>query len=124
MSLRSGPISCVLTAALVLGGSLAAGCAARPRAERVYLGDPPAATLVLPGEAILELDARRPLDDESLAAETWMFSRNDDRLGSPTAMMAIELLEVRHRDYQRTINGRPREFSTTFTTTIRRGVTY
>jgi hypothetical protein len=50
---------------------------------------------------------------------TWEYGRNDARLSVGRVPMQRwhEWAEIRNRDHTRTINGRPREFSTTFVRT-------
>lgn len=73
------------------------------------------------------LFAGDPLADESFtqpAEGDWVLSRNDERLGSLAAaeIPVLNILEVRQRDFLRTINGRPREYSTTLTSSVRRAI--
>jgi hypothetical protein len=121
----------MVCAAAILPALMLGGCAAKPRGPHAQIIDPPAATLVLPGSALLDLESAHAEAfeaEERLAVMTdpWYLHRNDERLGSPPwpQIAAIEFLEIHQRDYLRTVNGRPREFSTTFIKTTRRGVTY
>jgi hypothetical protein len=54
----------------------------------------------------------------------WEFGRNDDRMGIPPSSTFGNpgYLRVRTRDYLYTSNGRPRDFSTSMTTTIQQGL--
>lgn len=104
-------------AALCLGG-----CAAKSD------GPSPHAGVVSP-HLLFDLDAAEAdtISPEALPImpdDHWQMlvnGRNDGRLSGGGQMPAgAQWLEIRQRDFQRTVNGRPREYSTTYTTTLRR----
>jgi hypothetical protein len=107
------------------------GCASlsTPRVARWHQtidGSDCSDNLVFMGQALMDVT-----DDAGLAGDPygdlppWMSSRNDGLLGGvPTPVFAgPQFVEVRHREYLRVINGRSREFSSTFTQSLKRGVT-
>ncbi len=98
----------------VLALGLLAGCTSAP-VERMTFVSP---TLVMPGLTLHQLSGpqRWPADHRA-----WEFGRNDVGAGTaPTPAYApFEVVEIRTYDSRRTSNGRPREFSTTRTRTIR-----
>jgi hypothetical protein len=109
--------------ALAAAGLCIGGCAPKQAAPPPHPG-------VISEHLLFDLDAveadQLSLDPYMILAEDWQAlvdSRKDDRLGSSNGagMATVEWLEIRQRDFQRTVNGRPREYSTTYTTTIRRG---
>lgn len=113
------------TFALATAASFGAGCASKPAAR-------PPQSAVISQHLLYDLDGVEAdeLSDSSdlqlIDSDTWQAlvdSRNDDRLGSPngTGMATVEWLEIRQRDFQRTVHGKPREYSTTYTRTTRRG---
>ena len=101
---------------LALAGLLTGGCSS---AHREPIADAPRSSLVLGGA---ELRATAANAHEASAG--WELSRNDRELSARTtpAYQSISLVESRHYDRLRTINGRVRESSYTRTTTIRRDI--
>ena len=99
----------------------AGGCQCAPE-YRTEIDSPSSSALVMPSFEMTAMSDDRE-DEWRGGFDQWFAMRNDDALGSPPVQNAAEVqwLEIRQRDFLRTINGRPREFSTTYTTTIRRG---
>lgn len=101
--------------------ALCGGCASSPSGVQRIASS---AALVLPTQQMLELTvAQNESAGSPLALDQWASCRNDERLGFYSGLLAgdIEFLEIRHREYLRTVNGRPRDYSSTFVRTIRRG---
>ena len=98
----------------VLALGLLAGCTSAP-VERMTFVSP---TLVMPSFTLHQLKGPQPWPADHRA---WEFGRNDVRAGAvPTpAYASFEAVEIRTYDRRQTSNGRPREFSTTRTRTIR-----
>ena len=107
-----------------VGGCNSAAGASRPHRQTFHN-----AALVMPGE--MSVNPHESTHDsradegafiDSAAAAT--FGRNDHLLGADgnDRVASIEFLHVRQRDYLRTINGRPREFSTIFISSTKRGI--
>jgi hypothetical protein len=88
------------------------------------MADVIASELVMPGNGLLDLAADGEfLPREDDPSSVWLAARNDEQLGSlpDNGIDGLEVFEVRHREHLRIINGRPREFSTTLTRTLKRG---
>ena len=109
--------------ALAWAGVFGIGCA---KQSAIVSAPPP----VISEYLLFDLDAvetnQLSADDMMMSSPDWealVYSRNDDRLGSDNggAVATVEWLEIRQRDFQRTVNGKPREYSTTYTRTTRRG---
>ncbi len=62
----------------------------------------------------------RNADDRDSA--DWNFARNDDQLGRIPGLNSppLQFVEVRQREFLRTINGRSTEYSTSITSSIKR----
>ena len=104
--------------ALVLLGCGRAPCG--PFACPAPSTNPPtvSAGLVMPSPTLRGLS---PANAWPLSARDWEFGRNNWAPAAATPAYApLELVEIRVRDRQRTANGRPRDFSTTNTRSIRR----
>ncbi len=100
----------------VLALGLLAGCTSAPvEVERMTFVSP---TLVMPSLTLRELSGPQPWPADHRA---WEFGRNDVGAGAAAtpAYAPFEVVEIRTYDRRRTSNGRPREFSTTRTLTIR-----
>ncbi|MHC4107772.1 MAG: hypothetical protein ACYSXF_11135 [Planctomycetota bacterium] len=98
----------------VLALGLLAGCTSAP-VERVTFVSP---SLVMPSLTLQQLSGPEPWPADQRA---WEFGRNDVGAGaaSTPAYAPFEVVEIRTHDRRRTSDGRPREFSTTRTRTIR-----
>lgn len=114
--------------AMTMNAAVAWGCASSPRAgvatqARFVPTAQLLPNLVLPSPELMEMSVEADATDSDALA--WEGSRNDWRLGAPMTAEFIghEVLEVRQREFLRTINGQPSEYSSTFTQTIKRGLT-
>ena len=117
---RSGPwlSAVVMFCIAVLGGCSNAAKAGR---SNVSLALTPA--LVMPGRELVEMELQ---DDRGFDADHFasvVYGRNDALLGSYQGdrSQPEQWVLVRHREHLRISNGRSREFSTTFTESIKRG---
>jgi hypothetical protein len=109
MRLRLENLGLVTLVSAALGG-----CAPSSRIELAALNP----QLALVGE---ELAA---VADDATDARLADVGRNDGLLGSTpgVGMQSIQYVRVRHREFLRSSNGRPREYSSTYTHAIKQSV--
>jgi len=81
--------------------------------------------VMMPGIEKTQSAASDNGSDAAAELSDFDYGRNDWRLGTLGGqdLGGIELLEIRHREFLRTIDGRTRDFSSTFTETIKRRLT-
>src|SRR5690606_17127964 len=128
-----------MSISLAILATVGGGCAARQQQQQqrhhsssAHIGhdgeeaSAAVSALVMPTPELRELAAHRGRSGYPQAVHDphqWEFSRNDRQMGrSPYAVADWQYLEVRHREHLRTINGKPREYSTTSRRSIERRI--
>jgi hypothetical protein len=102
-----------LAVSSLCAAGLLCGCASETHStERLVTASPAQRSLILPSPAMLDAALEAPAD--------WEYARNDRLLGSPPRELPAldEYGETVTYDWRWTINGRPREFSNTFSYSV------
>lgn len=110
--------------ALLVAAMGVTGCASAPSTQPARLSVISSPQLVMSGFEQTEIALHAADDAHAYAMHEMLGQRNDERLGALPGdrVASVEYLEVRQREYLRTVNGRPRDFSMTRSTSIKRGI--